>query len=271
MFRYCIISIFLCATAIVANAQDCRYADSLMQAGRYEMAAIEYERCHYLATTAEASQTALHRKAECYKLLQRFDLVATTLKRCAESYDDLLHLTLSLYLSGQFAQAVETAESAALQYDTTAADLLLLQTLALNEMGQYDAAHAVALRMAATLPPERGDTLRDVIEQCYAQPPKLKSEDNARWLSLIPGLGHLYAGYPLEAVAAFTINAAALGFGVWQVFERCYITAYIGGAGLLSATYPGAMRSATIHAKKTNERRTAQFNQQCRERLVDGL
>lgn len=268
MFRYCIISIFLCATAIVANGQNLRHADSLRLAGDLERAAIEYERCHYLATTAEESRMALHCKAECYKQMQHFEKAATTLKRCAENYNDHLQLTLCLYLSGQFEQAVATAENTRLMFDTVTTDLLLLQTLALNELNRYDSAHAVALRMVATLPPEKADSLRTLVESCYQHAPTLKNENTARWLSLVPGLGHLYAGYPLEGAAAFFINAAALGFGIWQVFERCYITAYIGGAGLLSATYPGVMRSAEIHARKTNQRRTAQFNQQCRQQLI---
>ena len=270
MFRYCIISIFLCATAIVADAQDFGLADSLMRAAEYERAAVEYERCHYLAATSEQAAQALRFKAECYKRMARYDRAASALGRCAQTYGDHLQTALCHYLGEQFPQVVETAENARLLFDTLTADMLLLQTLALNEMGMYDSAHAVARRLVALLPSE-DDSLRVSVDALYAQSPKLKNEATARWLSLCPGLGHLYAGYPLEAATAWAINAAALGFGVWQVLERCYITAYIGGAGLLSATWPGAMRSAELHARKTNQRRTAQFNQRCRERLVDSF
>lgn len=279
MFRYFIISIFLCATAIVANGQDFRLADSLREAGNLSRAAVEYERCHYLATSAAESQMALHSKAECYKQMHCFGQAAATLQRCAESLDDYLQLTLCLYLSGQFEQAVATAEEAILSCNNDSSalsstqsriptDLLLIETLALNEMHCYDSAYAVALRMAATLPPEQADSLRTSIENCYRHTPALKKESTARWLSLCPGAGHLYAGYPVEAVAAFVINAAALGFGIWQLFEHCYITAYIGGAGLLGATWPGSILSAEQHARKSNVQRSARFNRQCREQLL---
>lgn len=269
MFKSSTISIFLFAIAIVANAQDFHRADSLMQIGNYELSAIEYERCYYTSVSAEYSKIALLRKAECYKKMQNYTQAAATLKRCAETYDELLQTTLCLYLSGQFAAAVENAENICLTFDTVSSDLLLLQTLSLNEMGLYDSAHAVALRLAATLPPEESDNMRALVDDSYSHAPQLKNENTARWLSIIPGLGHLYAGYPLEAATAFVINSAALGFGIVQIFNRCYITAYIGGAGLLSATYPGSMRSAEQHTKNKNQQLSTQFNQQCRKRLID--
>lgn len=270
MFRYCIISIFLCATVTVANAQDFSLADSLMRAADYERAAVEYERCHYLATQADQATAALRHKAECYKRMARYERAAATLERYAQSYGDYLQIALCHYMGEAFPKTVETCENARLLFDTVTADLLLLQTLALNELYLYDSAHAVAQRLV-TLLPATDDRLRDTVDALYAQSPKLKSETTARWLSLCPGLGHLYAGYLLEAATAAAINAAAMGFGVWQVLEHCYITAYIGGAGLLSATWPGAMQSAEIHARKTNQRRTAEFNRHCRERLIDSF
>lgn len=270
MFRYCIISIFLCATVIVADAQDFGLADSLMRTANYERAAVEYERCIYLSTDAQTSTRALRSKAECYKCMARYDRAADVLERCAQNYDDHLQLALCLYLGEKFQKVIETAENAQFLFDTVTADMLLLQTLALNEIGLYDSAHSVALRMVALLP-DRDECLRNSVETIYAHAPRLKKEATARWLSLCPGLGHLYAGYPLKAATALAINSAAIGFGIWQTVEGYYLTAYLGGAGLLSVTWPGTMRSAELHARKTNERRMAGFNRQCRERLVDTL
>lgn len=268
MYRFFIISIFLCATVTTGRAQDFHRADSLRMAGNYAWAATEYERCNYLATTTEEATQALRDKTQCYRQLQRYDLAVRTLERCIATYNDHLQLALCLYLSEQFPRVVETVENAKILFDTTTSDLLLLQTLALNEMGLYDSARTVALQMGQLLPPEQARTALSTIETLYAHTPTLKNETTARWLSIVPGLGHLYAGYPVEAASAFLINATALGFGIWQVFERCFITAYIGGAGLLSATYPGAMLSAEQHAQKTNARRIGQFNEQCREQLI---
>ena len=88
--------------------------------------------------------------------------------------------------------------------------------------------------------------LKPLFDSLYAETPKLKNEKLGQWLAYIPGLAHCYAGYPAYGLAAFALNAAMLGFGVWQVLERCYLTAWIGGAGMLSITYPGALHSAEL-------------------------
>lgn len=266
-----IISIYLFATATAVSAQDFRLADSLLQTGDYALAAVEYERCHYCAGSRDVSLAALRQKAQCYKHLQRYDLAASTFERCAATYADHIQIALCHYLSGHYSRVVETAQSAGLVFDTASIDMLLLHTLALNEMQCYDSASAVAFRLAGLCDSAAASRIRAVVSALYSRTPRLKSEATARWLSFFPGLGHLYAGYPLEAVTALLLNAAALGFGVWQVLDRCYITAYIGGAGTLSATYPGVMKSASLHVRKTNLRRASSFNSCFRRQLIDNL
>ncbi len=269
MYRYYITYIFLFAITFVVEAQDFRRADSLLAVGKYALAAVEYERCHFQATSHDVSHQALRKKSECYKKLQRYDLAAQAMKRCRENYSDYLELVTLLYLADDFEHAAEESQNAELMFDTIGADMLLLWTLSLNEQQYYDSARRVCHRIAKLY--DNSAAINDSIDAIYSDTPRLKSKSLAHWLSIFPGLGHLYAGYPLVATIACVSSAAPIGFGVWQLTEHYYLTAYLVGAGLLNSTYFGTMQSATDHAKRTNHRRAAKFNEATRNRLIDVL
>ena len=271
MYRYYTIFIFLCALAIGTKAQSFAKADSLFAAGEYEWAAVEYERCVYLSESRQTTHEALRRRAESYKRLGRYDKAGDALERCAESYDEFQQLALCRYLAGHYSTAAFVVDRCEMLFDTVGEDMYLIKILALNEQALYDSARTVADSLAARHLAATGEDIAPLIDSIYALKPHLKSEKLAWYLSFIPGMGHVYAGEVGLGLAAFAMNVAALGFGVWQVFEGCYVTAYMGGAGLLSITYPGAMRSAAHYVKRTNYRRTTRFNGGARETLIDAL
>lgn len=271
MYRYSTIFIFLCALVSAANAQSFSMADSLFAAGDYELAAVEYERCVYQSESRQATQQALRKKALCYKALNRYSRAAETQSRCTESYGDWLQLTLYSYLAADFSGAATAAANATMLCDTVGEDLMLLQMLALNELTLYDSARIVADKLVAHHLAATGDDISSIVDSIYSRQPSLKSEKLGWYLSFVPGLGHVYAGEVGLGLAAFAMNAAVLGFGVWQVFEGCYITAYMGGAGLLSVTYPGAMHSAAHYIKRTNYLRTSAFNNSLRQGIMDAM
>lgn len=268
MYRFFTAFIFLCVTVTVIEAQVFRYADSLRNAGDFTMAAIEYERCFYSATSRETAEVALRHKAECYKSTGDYSKAAETWQRCSASLDDYIQCSLCLFLSGQYQQSAETAHIAALALDTATTELLLIETLSYNELQKYNLAQASAMKLVETLPKEQQKHLQTLVDSFYSATPKLKSEQVAQWLSILPGMGHIYAGYWAEGITALILNTAALGFGVWQVMERCYVTAYIGGAGILSATWPGAIKSAVEHTKKNNKQRTYKFNEEFKNQII---
>lgn len=271
MYRYFTIFIFLCALATATNAQSFAKADSLFANGNYEQASVEYERCVYLSESREATHMALERKAECFKRLGEYGRVADVIERYASSYADLQQIALCRYLDGNYETAAFAVDRCEMLHDTLGEDMLLLKMLALNEQSLYDSAQAVARQLAERHLAVTGEDITYVIDSIYKNKPCLKSERLGWYLSLVPGLGHFYAGEYGLGAAAFLLNAACLGFGVWQVFEGCYITAYLGGAGMLSVTYPGAMRSATYYVQKANYERSSAFNGGCKQSVMDAL
>lgn len=271
MSRFCTIFIFLCGLATATSAQSFAVADSLFGSADYVGAAVEYERCVFKAESRTAVRRALERKAECYKRLGLYGRAAGTVERYATAYGDYLQLALCRYLDADFAAAAEAAERGAMLCDTLGEDLLLLHLLSLNEQALFDSARAVGARLAAQHKANTGIDITPLLDSIYGRAPRLKNETLGWYLSFFPGLGHAYAGEYGLGAAAFVMNAACLAFGVWQVFEGCYITAYMGGAGLLSVTYPGAMRSATHYIRKANYKRTSAFNAGCKEAVMEAL
>ncbi len=271
MYRYFTISIFLCVLATGVEAQSFAVADSLMAAGDYALAAVEYERCVYLSESREATRTALERKAECFKKAGNYRKAADITERYVSRYADFRQLALCRFLDNDFISAAFAVDRCEMVCDTLGEDMLLMKMLALNGQALYDSAHAVGMLLADRHRELTGSDMAPMIDSLYSKTPRLKKESLGWLLSLVPGLGHAYAGeYGLAAVA-FLMNAAALGFGVWQVYEGCYITAWLGGAGLLSVTYPGAMRSAEYGVRKANYECTSTFNAACRQRVMDAL
>ena len=271
MSRFCTIFIFLCGLLTATNAQSFAVADSLFAVADYELAAVEYERCVYLSESRETTHLALERKAECFKRMGNYGRAADVMERYAASYAELQQIALCRYLDGYFRDAAFAVDRCEMLHDTLGEDMLLLKLLALNEQALYDSARAVGRQLAARHAKATGEDISPLLDSIYGKKPCLKSETLGWYLSLVPGLGHAYAGEYGLGAAAFAMNAACLAFGVWQVFEGCYITAYMGGAGLLSVTYPGAMRSATHYIKKANYERTAAFNAGCKAAVMDAL
>lgn len=272
MYRYFTIFIFLCALATGTKAQSFAFADSLFEAGDYELAAVEYERCVYLSESRQTTYEAWKRCAQSYKMLGRYDKAGDALECCVgKTYSDYLQLALYRYLGGYYETSSFVVERCEMLFDTVGEDMYLIKMLALNEQELYDSARVVADSLVAKHFKSTGEDIMPLIDSLYALKPRLKSETLGWYLSLVPGLGHVYAGQYGLGAAALLMNVAALGFGVWQALEGCYITAYLGGAGLLSTTYPGAMRSATHYIKKANYKRTSSFNNGCKEALINAL
>ncbi len=271
MSKFYTIFIFLCAAVSAVSGQVFREADSLREAGNLALAAVEYERCAYQADSRDDFRQALQRKAQCYQALARYDRAAATVARYASCYEDYYRQMFYLYLDGKFQETAELAERTEMLYGHAGEDILLLRMLSLNELTLYDSAHVVALRLASLHAAEGHGDITDLIDSFYARTPRLKSENMAWWLSFCPGMGLAYAGEWWLGTVAFAINAAALGFGVWQVFEHCYVTAYMGGAGLLSATFPGQMHSAEYYVRKNNYRRSSAFNKSFKQRVIDAF
>lgn len=179
---------------------------------------------------------------------------------------------LCLYLQGAFHEVLSTIDEMYLNMTDSSQCIstLLLQTFTYNELHQWNIAKEKALQYANTLTSPEKDSLIMEINILYEKKniPKLKNEKTSKILSFIPGFGHIYAGYWGEGMVSFLLNAGVLTFGVYEIFMGYYITGYLLGAGILSATYFGSSDRAAFLLKKHNYAISRSFNNHIKNEML---
>jgi len=217
------------------------------------MAIVEYERCFYNSTSSEISHHALKQKALCYKLLGEYYKSALTLERLVGEKEDYYQMALCYYLSNNFSKTIEIAQKYELYFDTIEDNILLLKVLALNEENDYTNAQLSAIYLADRLKNNSNIDIKQLIDSLYSDLPKVKYKD---YKSKLITIG---------------LNVALLGFGVWQIVDKCYITAYVIGVGGLTNIYPGTKRYEEYQIKKYNYKITRNFNDNFKKILLQRL
>ncbi|MCK9162961.1 MAG: hypothetical protein M0O93_01260 [Bacteroidales bacterium] len=273
---YFITFIFLCVPYLI-NAQDSIFAigDRYFEHKDYNNAALEYERIIYNSSSDQELNKALFKKVATYKEMNNYSKASTDLERIhlfslnieqKENY--YYEKILCYYLDGEFEKSSITIEDMYLNIDTCyCSNTLILQVLVYNELSRYEEAKAKADKFIITL--ENNQDKKIEIDNLYNKIPKQKSEKLGSFLAYFPGLGHFYAGYPVEGIASFVLNASILSFGIYQAFNAHYITAYLGGAGILSGTYFGSYERANLLVRKRNYKRKRAFNDKIKESLLN--
>jgi hypothetical protein len=130
--------------------------------------------------------------------------------------------------------------------DTPPANIGLVATRdrarAYVRLGQLPAA---ADSLAAGMPDDLG-TLTAAVEQAR----RWRSPAAAKWLALVPGLGHLYAGSPRQALSAFVVNGVFASGIAYSAHRRSWgLTGVLGffGAGFYVGNLYGAADAARRH------------------------
>ena len=255
-------------------------ADSLYSVGNYAWAALEYERIVFSGEQGDDVNKALFGRVQCFKQMESFDKASDELLRI-KTYmlnpDQLLSYyyekILCYYLQGKFSDALSSVDEMYLNIQDTEAcnSTLFLQILIHNELRQWDKAKEISLKYAQLHSLPDSDGVEAKIKELYAKKsiPKLKNRKVSKVLSFVPGLGHVYAGYWVEGSVAFLLNASVLAFGVYEVWTGYYVTGYLLGAGILSATYMGGFERASFLLEKRNYEKVRAFNNHIKSELIN--
>jgi hypothetical protein len=273
-FPFFILFTFLFAPYLI-KAQSNK-ADSLYNLQQYYSAALEYEREIFKGSSINSTNQVLLNKANCYKQAGNYEEAANNLNRVkvfalkpSERGKYFYDLAFNSYLCKNHTKAYDAIQMFDLS-DTTSAychNMHLLKLLVLNELCRWDDSFEAAQQYISLYKPN--DSLaKAATTTSFASAPKLKNMRKAKILSVIPGLGQCYAGYPAEGLYSFTLNAAALTFGIFEIINGCYVTAYLGGAGMLSSTYFGNIGRVEYLVNKKNHELSQQFNQQIRSYIL---
>jgi len=140
--------------------------------------------------------------------------------------------------------------------------LLFLKIICLNELEQWEQAAQCFEKFLINkqLDPQLAYSLYNKENSC---PYKKKKAHKAQLLNRIfPGLGQLYAGYPLRAMSSLALHLGAGAF-VYASFAAGYpISGFIIGANLFFVFNSGGGRHAAFLANRQNTKRKAKFTTQ---------
>jgi tetratricopeptide (TPR) repeat protein len=270
--KYYLIFIFLCVP-FITNGQFA-VADSLYQLGKSQYASLEYERVVFSNEDPTIKNRALLQKAYCLKALGDHTGAHKTLQRAnyyisqdSLNFEMRYELALNAYLSGDFNTAL--AQLVQIEYffkDNGYNDVSYLHILTLNELTRWDEAKEKYKQYASI------NTVSITADEAYyfLDKPRLKKPDKAEKISyVLPGVGQMYAGYPVKGIVSSLIQLSLMGFGAYSLYEGYFFTGALTGVGLFWSFYTGGARNAKYLAQRKNEELVSKYNEGIREILLN--
>lgn len=103
-----------------------------------------------------------------------------------------------------------------------------------------------------------GENHSSMTTEAQSMQKQRKNPNTARWLSMIPGAGHFYAGKVGEGIFSLFLNAASIGFIALELSSGLYVGAFLGGGILLSQPYLGGTERAIQLVYEYNEEKPLQ-------------
>lgn len=285
--RFLLIIVGLWITSFVSASErtDSLFAkgDSLYVSQEFQYSLIEYERVLFNGCSKEIKSQILLKKSDCYKQLGLYESAIQELFRIdirslnpSVSNKYIYKISLCYYLNHEIdlANIYINLLSENLNGNPTAESALLGLQIK-NELAEYELANKYAedyLLLTVTDTRLR-DSLLSSVNELYDSEnlPKLKNEKTARTMSfIIPGLGQIYAGYPLNGLLSLALCAGSIYAGGLLFSSAMYVTGAIGGIGLFIKFYFGGISRTTYLVNKKNSQRMSLFNSKV-ENLVFGF
>ncbi len=185
-----------------------------------------------------------------------------------------LQLAILNYLNGDFSEShseIKQIEQFT-KNEKLKNEILPIKVIVLNELEEYNEAKETLLQWVTenNTVKQKIDSLTEIVNELYSDKniPHFKNPKTAKTLSYIfPGLGQLYAGYPLGFFASMVLTAATLGYGVYNFVTRHYFTTFTFNNGLFQSFYIGGARRAEFLANKKNNALKVSFNNSVKEYL----
>jgi TM2 domain-containing membrane protein YozV len=91
---------------------------------------------------------------------------------------------------------------------------------------------------------------------------QLKSEDQARKLSLIPGLGQFYAGFPLQGFASIVLVGLSVTYSTFSIINGYYFSSFATGLSGATLFHSGGSKYAQYLVRVKNERIKEKYSKQ---------
>jgi tetratricopeptide (TPR) repeat protein len=276
IIKYCLICVFLCRSlsAFTADIHKGNCADSLLAAGNYKLAALEYERAFY-ATQDDALQCeALLKKSYCYKSAGDFDKGAQTLQRINLSFisDSMQYKVrhehaLDCYLAGKFEDADELLMQ--INYYTKNKDLadnsLYLDILNKNELQEWKASDSLfMIYLKVNNISIDSNTINQLLKK-----PRLLNEKTAEIISfIVPCSGQIYSGHVLRGLSSIILQGGVGWFTYDCIKDGFYLSGVFMGFTVFQMLYFGGANYAYYLAEKKNVDKITMYNKKIRDFIL---
>lgn len=240
-----------------------------------DLRALELEREIYAADSPAVHNGAVMEKAavrkqqglyhEALEELGRVYLYALDEESLAEYY---YQQALVGYLAGDFDLSLAAIDEARIYLSARPEEpmMRLVEALAAGEKGDWERSQRAANDYVAQHPDS--EELTERLEAIYGNRPKLRNPDVAYWLSLLPGLGQIYAGEVWSGLVSLVANGALVTFGVSEMMAGEWLSGWMVGCGGLSTTYFVGQERARILTQRRNERALREHNDLLRNTLL---
>ncbi len=282
------ICIYLCAgfipelQAVSSEKSVFERADSLYEAGNYFEAGIAYERVYFFSVDAETRIKANLGRARALKQEGKYLTARNDLQRSAHlrNYPDyhlevLYQMAFCDYMAGNYNAALSMLKQLRHYYpgQSETEDVMLLHSLAAImledwQMAKENTLHLIEVKSFASVP---GDSLVKQTLFLFSEEafPAVKSEKKASTLAaVLPGAGHIYAGYPGKGVINLSSQLLSLGLAGLMAWNQLYISGFVTGLGMFQSFYFGGIRQAVFLTHQRNLTNMAGYKEKLKDFVI---
>lgn len=261
-------SIFFLFNLSFATSEIIRFADELYNNSLYEQAIHEYKRALFFEDNIENKKLIKLKLAVCYREVGQFELSEKAIKEyielCEKDEDKYIGF-IELGITYIYAKNISMAVYQFLKVENfseneeTKKKALFYLTLGYAMNYQWNEAEESFYRLSVFLPDN--NSLKSSIKELFlrAKKFKYKSPELATWLSIIPGLGQLYAGDVGSGLNAFALNGVIFYFTIDMLIKANYLDAIFIALSFVERYYSGNFYHAEEKARQYNERHNKKF------------
>lgn len=256
-------------------------ADSLFLAGDYFAASIGYERAFYYSEDMHGKTIANLGKVHALKQMGDYQKARDDIQRSLiytgdrqVRLDVLYEAAFCAHMAGSYRESAMHLQLIAHQFPEGAPQprVRLLSAMNLLQLDDREGLAAYVQELAGSTGDAAIMEQAERITGALAEKnrPRLRKPEKARLYStLLPGLGHFYAGEPGKGLLNASSQALALGAATMLLLNGYYVATVTVGLHLFQSFYFGGIRQAGSLATSKSTNRLATYKQNVGEMLIE--
>lgn len=260
------------ASPTLAQDRLLRFADQLASEQRIDSARHEYRRWLFFAEDAAAAAGVWFRLGRLEEQSNRYAEARDAYLRCQLTTDNLQLRRWAVCRAGfcslilnEFAEGHYYLQPAIDLRDSLGRYVAWLDAMCLVGMGEYAHARNLIRELYVN---DCAAAIR--LDSCLsrAENERMLSSSSAQWLSILPGLGLMYAKAWREGLRSIGLTGGATAFTVLAISQQFYWVGLLTGAVVAQRFYEGGARLAAREVERRNTIRQCRLRQAIQRELL---